>query len=166
MEPALKPAVETTGTGRVGVVATAATFQGELFASVVDRFATGVEVVTAACPRWVELVEEDAVSGREARREVEGCLAPMVDAGIDVLVLACTHYPALTGLIAEVLGPDVQIIDPAPAVARQTARVAAESLAANGAGTTQLFTTGDLARLQRAVDRAGIDGPVSLLPLV
>jgi glutamate racemase len=90
----------------------------------------------------------------------------MVDAGIDVLVLACTHYPALTGLIAEVLGPDVRIIDPAPAVARQTARVAAESLAANGAGTTQLFTTGDLARLQRAVDRAGIDGPVSLLPLV
>jgi glutamate racemase len=166
MEPALKPAVETTGTGKVGVVATAATFQGELFASVVDRFATGVEVVTAACPRWVEMVEEGAISGRHARREVEGCLASMVGAGIDVLVLACTHYPALTGLIAEVLGPDVRIIDPAPAVARQTARVAAESLAANGAGTTQLFTTGDLARLQRAVDRAGIDGPVSLLPLV
>lgn len=166
MEPALKPAVERTGTGKVGVVATAATFQGELFASVVDRFATGVEVVTAACPRWVELVEAGAVSGREARREVEGCLAPMVEAGIDVLVLACTHYPALTGLIADVLGPGVRIIDPAPAVARQTARVAAKSLAAHGAGTTRLFTTGNVARLEWAAERAGVNGPVSLLPLV
>ena len=165
MEPAVKPAARATGTGRVGVVATAATFQGELFASVVDRYAAEVEVVTAACPRWVELVEEGRVSDDEVRREVSRCLAPMIDAEIDVLVLACTHYPALIATITDVLGPDVTIIDPAPAVARQTARIATERWADHGNGVTTLFSTADSARLAAAAQRQGIVEPVSLLRL-
>jgi glutamate racemase len=165
MEPAVKPAVASTGTGKVGVVATSATFQGELFASVVDRFAAGVEVVTAACPRWVELVEEGTVSDRQAHEQVELCLTPMIEAGVDVLVLACTHYPALTETIRDVMGPDVTIIDPAPAVARQTGRMAAKRGDDMGGMTTALFSTGDVGRLETAARRLGIPGTAALLRL-
>ncbi|SRR5690606_24120721 len=165
MEPAIKPAAEATGTGRVGVVATAATFQGELFASVVARFAAGVEVLTAACPRWVDLVEEGRTSGPEVTAEIRRCLRPMLDAGIDTLVLACTHYPALTGAISAVLGPDVRIIDPAPAVAAQTARLARRRGIHSGRSRTELVSTGDRDRLLAAAERLGIVAPARLLAL-
>lgn len=165
MEPAIKPAVETTGSGRVGVVATAATFQGELFSSVVDRFAADVEVVTAACPRWVGMVEAGLLSGPEAATEVRRCLTPLIEAEVDVVVLACTHYPALAPLIREAMGPSVQIIDPAPAVARQTARMAARLGVDGASSTTELVTTGDVASLAGATGRWGIEGTVALLRL-
>lgn len=165
MEPALKPATHLTGRGRVGVVATAATFQGELFASVVTRFASSVEVITAACPEWVDLVEAGVVGGPEAEGVVRRCLTPMLEAEIDVLVLACTHYPALRGLISEVLGPGVEIIDPAPAVAAQTARLARELAADDGSGGCWVSTTGPRGfALLQAVRRAGIESEPALLP--
>jgi glutamate racemase len=164
MEPAIKPAASTTSTGRVGVVATAATFQGVLFSTVVDRFAVDVEVLTAACPSWVELVEAGVTGGPAARTEVESCLGPMREADIDVLVLACTHYPALVDVIAEVMGPGVRIIDPAPAVARQTQRVAAAGDSGKGNGVARLYSTGDGSSLAAAVDRLGIDSWATLLP--
>lgn len=165
MEPAVKPAAESTGTGRVGVVATAATFQGELFASVVARFAGGVEVITAACPRWVEFVEEGRTTGPEVIAEVHQCLEPMIEAGIDTLVLACTHYPALIDSIAAVLGPAVRIIDPAPAVAAQTARLARRCGVSAGTGRIELVSTGDRDRLVAMAERMGIVAPASLLAL-
>lgn len=165
MEPAIKPAAAATASGRVGVVATAATFQGELFSSVVDRFAAGVEVVTAACPSWVELVERGILHGEEAEQAVAECLRPLVDAQVDVVVLACTHYPALTGVIADVLGPDVSVIDPAPAVAAQTARLAATAGLATRSGTLHLLTTGPVEALAPAAHRLGLDADVSHLAL-
>jgi glutamate racemase len=164
MEPALKPAAVLTTSGRVGIVATAATFQGELFATAVDRFASGVELITAACPSWVALVEAGTLDGPEVRREVEACLQPLRVAEVDVLVLACTHYPMLAPVIAEVMGPGVRIIDPAPAVARQAARLAAARGAEGGGGTIQARSTGDGRPLAAAVRRAGLDAAVSLLP--
>ncbi len=164
MEPALKPAAVLTTSGRVGIVATAATFQGELFATAVDRFASGVELITAACPSWVALVEAGTLAGPQVRREVEACLQPLRVAEVDVLVLACTHYPMLAPVIAEVMGPGVRIIDPAPAVARQAARLAAALGAEGGGGTIQARSTGDGRRLAAAVRRAGLDAAVSLLP--
>lgn len=165
MEPAVKPAAEASHSGRVGVVATAATFQGELFASVVARFAAGVEVFTAACPSWVELVEEGRTSGPEVVAEVRRCLEPLIDAGIDTLVLACTHYPALAEAITAVLGPQVRMIDPAPAVAAQTARVARRRRVDTGRSRTELVSTGDRDRLLSAAERLGIVAPASLLAL-
>jgi glutamate racemase len=165
MEPAVKPAVELTGTGRVGVVATAATFQGELFASVVDRFAAGVEVLTAACPRWVELVEAGKTAGPKAEREVRRCLQPMIERGVDVLVLACTHYPALSAVISRVMGPSVQVIDPSPAVARQAVRLASSLGHHHGEGRTRLMSTADPSALSAAARRLGIDTAPALLPL-
>lgn len=165
MEPAVKPAVETTGTGAVGVVATAATFQGELFSSVVDRFAHDTRVLTAACPEWVQLVEAGVTNGPEAVEAVRRCLDPLLAQGIDVLVLACTHFPELADAIASVTGPGVRLVDPAPAVARQTQRIAAGSGAVDGQSTTRLFTTGNPDSLDRAARRHGIEGSVRPLTL-
>jgi glutamate racemase len=126
MEPALKPAAATTHSGKVGVMATAATFQGELFARLVERFAIGVEVYTQAGPGLVEQVEAGRLDDPETERLLCTYLAPMLAAGIDRLVLGCTHYAFLTPAIRRIVGSEVEIIDPSPAVARQTRRVLEE----------------------------------------
>ena len=155
MEPAVKPAVLSSATGVIGVVATAATFQGELFASVLQRHATGATVLTRACPRWVELVERAEVEGPEARRQVTACLAPILDGGADTLVLGCTHFPFLVPLIEDVAGPGVRIVDPAPAVARQVRRVASDT---GGSGRLTLATSGEPERFRQvAREVAGIE---------
>src|SRR5215831_17599679 len=119
MEPAVKPAAERTHSGVIGVIATQTTSQGELLASVIDRFATGARVEAMACPELVLLVERGIPDTPETKRIIAQYLDPLKAAGIDKLVLACTHFPFLTPHLQAYLGPDVEIIDPAPAVARQ-----------------------------------------------
>lgn len=128
MEPAVKPAAESTHSGVVGVLATPATFQGALYASVMERFAHGVEVMQDVCPGLVGQVERGDLDGPETRAILEKALHPMLARGMDTVVMGCTHYPFIIPLIREIAGPGVRVIDPAPAVARQTARV----LAAHG----------------------------------
>jgi glutamate racemase len=159
MEPAVKPAAAQTRTGHVGVIATPVTFQGDLFASLLERFAHGVSVHTQVCPGLVELVEAGIVQGPEVRRALRACLQPLIELGVDTLVLGCTHYPFLREAIARVAGPDVAIIDPAPAVARQTVRVldatvpswtdAPAKTSAGHRGTYVLYTSGETAHLAR-----------------
>ncbi len=126
MEPAVKPAVQRTRSGHVGVIATAATFQGELFASLLDRYAGDVAVHTQVCARLVPMIEAGELGGERTRQALRSYLDPLLAQGIDELVLGCTHYPFLRPLIEELAGPGVEIIDPAPAVARQTCRVLAQ----------------------------------------
>ena len=126
MEPAVKPAVERTRNGIVGVIATQATFQGELFASLVERYAGGVRVFTQVCPGLVEAVEAGALDTPETETLLRQCLTPLIEAGVDQLVLGCTHYPFLRPAIEHIVGASVTVIDPAPAVARQTVRVLAQ----------------------------------------
>jgi glutamate racemase len=123
MEPAVKPAARDTRTGVIGVIATEATFQGELYASVVGRFAQDVRVETQACPEFVTLAETGETDTPAAREAVRRRLAPLLAAGIDQLVLGCTHFPFLTTAIEAEIGPGVALVDPSPAVARQTGRV-------------------------------------------
>lgn len=145
MEPAVKPAAEHTQSGVVGVITTEATFQGELFASVVGRFAQGVTVETQVCPDFVKLVEAGALDGDEARASVRARLEPLLAAGIDQLVLGCTHFPFLAGLLSEEAGPGVTIVDPGPAVARQVARVTVGARNGQaGAGRVTHFTSSDV----------------------
>ncbi len=176
MEPAVKPAVERTRSGHVGVIATAATFQGELFASLLDRYAGRVVIHTQVCPELVPLVEAGELDSPRARGAVAGYLAPLLTAGIDQLVLGCTHYPFLRSLIEEMTGAGVAVIDPAPAVARQTARVLAQhgwlvgNAAARDSGINderrsqpayQFYTTGDSVRFQHALrDLLGVTADV------
>jgi glutamate racemase len=137
MEPAVKPAAAGSATRTVGVLATTATFQGELYASVVDRHATGVEVIAAAAPGLAAAVE--AGDDESAERLLDEYLEPLRLAGIDRLVLGCTHYPFIAHLVAARLGPGVELVDPSPAVARQLGRV----VETTGSGTVEYLTTGD-----------------------
>lgn len=162
MEPAVKPAAETSHKGLVGVLATPATFQGELFASAVERFAGGVEVIEQTLPGLVECVEAGDLDGPSPRSILERGLAPLLDRGVDTLVLACTHYPLLIPLIREIAGPGVNVIDPSPAIARQAARLLDErGLAASPTGHEEIvyFSTGDAERLRSLAGRLiGVDG--------
>jgi glutamate racemase len=150
MEPAVKPAAETTHSGVVGVLATPATFQGALYASVIERFAQGVRVLQDTCPGLVAQIEAGDFSGPVTRKILEKALHPMLAQGIDTVVLGCTHYPFVIPLIQEIIGSQARVIDPAPAVARQVGRVidqrALRSLAVQP-GDIRYFTTGDAGRL-------------------
>ncbi|HSB02264.1 MAG TPA: aspartate/glutamate racemase family protein, partial [Anaerolineales bacterium] len=151
MEPAVKPAAERTHTGKVGVLATPATFQGALYASVVERFAHGVELFQDTCPGLVQQIESGMLHGKETRRILQEALLPMLEQNIDTVVLGCTHYPFVIPLIQRIVGENVRVIDPAPAVARQTGRL----LEANGMmslsgskGSLKFYTSGDLEALR------------------
>ena len=123
MEPAVKPAAEQTRAGVVGVIATPTTFEGEPFRRLADRFGQDVSIHTRTCPGLVELIETGSVDSTEIRSLLRDCLDPLLALGIDELVLGCTHYPLARTAIAEIVGPEVTLIDPAPAVARQVRRV-------------------------------------------
>lgn len=151
MEPAVKPAAEYTHSGRVGVLATPATFQGELYASVVERFGQGVEIYQDTCPGLVEQIEKGRLKTPKTRRILEHALIPMLTAGIDTVVLGCTHYPFVMPLIQEIVGKDVRVIDPAPAVARQVRRVLEQEnvlAVKKSEGNTLYLTSGNTARFE------------------
>lgn len=143
MEPAVKPAVGSTASGVIGILATGATFQSERFASVVRRFAGGARIEIAACPEWVTIVESGRRDGPDVETAVRARLEPVLAAGADTLVLGCTHFPFLIDIISRVAGPTIRVVDPADAVARQVARVHKGT----GSGSIRLTTTGDADRL-------------------
>ena len=156
MEPAVKPAAELTQSKRVAVLATPATFQGELFASVVERFAQGVEVIQLVLPGLVERIEAGEVAGTATRKLLQTGLESLADQRVDTLVLACTHYAFVIPLLEEILGPQVRVIDPAPAIARQTGRlVHSLGLRAGGEdpGRVRYVTSGDPIAFRSALDR-------------
>jgi glutamate racemase len=138
MEPAVKPAVRQTQSGVVGILATPVTFQGQLFADLVQKYAGGVRVYPQVCLGWVEAVESGALDTPATAALVWQHLAPPLAAGADHLVLGCTHYPFLRPVIERLAGESITIIDPAPAVARQTARLLAAQNMAAGDGRASL----------------------------
>jgi glutamate racemase len=146
MEPAVKPAAEHTHTGKVGVIATPATFQGALYASVVERFANGVELLQDTCPGLVQEIEQGNLEGKETRNILESALKPMLSRNIDTVVLGCTHYPFVIPLIQQIVGDNVRVIDPAPSVAKQARRVLEAMGLKNQSderGEIRFYTSGD-----------------------
>ncbi|MEA2000264.1 MAG: glutamate racemase [Actinomycetota bacterium] len=139
MEPAVKPAASQSERGVIGVLATSATFQGELYASVVDRHANGAEVVEQACPGLADAVERLGADAPETIELVTRYVAPLREAGVDTLVLGCTHYPFLLPTIERLVG-DIVVIDPSPAVARQVLRLLRDL---DTGGVTTFLTTGE-----------------------
>lgn len=142
MEPAVKPAAAATRSGVIGVLATSATFQGELFSSLVSRTPQDVRILTRVCDGWAEMVERGDIDGPDVRSAVREHVQPLLALGADTLVLGCTHYPHLAPVIAEVAGPGVAIVDPSPAVARQISRVAGDER--GSPGTIRIAVTGAL----------------------
>lgn len=149
MEPAVKPAAMTTKTGVVGVLATAGTLKAEKYLDTRGRFAGGVKIVEHVGLGFVETVEKGNTSGEEAEVIVRSSLKPLLDEGADRIVLGCTHYPFLMDTIRKVaagLYPerDIEVIDPAPAVARHLLKVMEEkNLVRKDGFSITLHSSGD-----------------------
>lgn len=153
MEPAVKPAAESTESGVVGVLATFATFQGELYASVVDRFAQDVQVLQSPCAGLVDEIEAGRLHAGIAEEILRQELEPMLARGIDRVVLGCTHYPFAIPIIKEIVGDGVKVIDPAPAIGRQVGRLLDQNSLRNGGGEgeIQYLTSGDAKQYQALI---------------
>ena len=123
MEPALKPAAQTTRGGVVGVLATAGTLRGRLYGGTKARFAKDVRVVTAVADEFVRLVERGETSGPEVERIVRARVEPLLEAGADRIVLGCTHFPHLRPVIERVCAGRAEVVDSSEAVARQARRI-------------------------------------------
>jgi glutamate racemase len=160
MEPAVKPAAEQTNSGVVGVLATPATFQGRLYASVVERFASDVTVLQNTCAGLVEEIERGALDSEKTHQILDDALRDMLGCELDTLVLGCTHYPFVIPLIEEIAGNHVRVIDPAPAVARQV-EYRLGTLDARSTidveGTVQIYTTGDARNLASLLPKLGFE---------
>jgi glutamate racemase len=164
IEPAVKPAAAQTRSRIVGVLATRQTLAGQKFARLVRTHAGDVEVLTQACPGLVEQVEAGELTSQSTRSLVEQYLRPLLDKGADTVVLGCTHYPFLEGLIREVAGPAVTVIDSAVPVARELRRrLEASALLApdDHRGSETFWTTGSTGHV-RAVIAQLWDGDVDV----
>ncbi len=126
MEPAVKPACLRTKSGVVGVLATERSLDGELFQRTAARYSDNVKVIAAFGRGFVEIVESDMEESAEAERVVRAVVEPMVVAGVDQIVLGCTHYPFLKSVFERV-APRVNIIDPSMAVARRVEALLSEA---------------------------------------
>ena len=151
MEPAVKPAALGTRTGVIGVLATAGTLKGSKYLHTRGRFEDNVRIVEHVGEGFVELVENGILDGPKAEETVGRSLQPLLDKGADIIVLGCTHYPFLQPVIERLAGPGVRVIDPAPAVARQTLHVLQEKGIPTGEGpfSIDLYHSGEPESLQR-----------------
>jgi glutamate racemase len=122
IQPAVRRAVAATRNNRVGVIGTRATITSQAYE---DAFAaaTHLELYTQACPRFVEFVEAGVTGGDELLRVSREYLAPLQEAQVDTLVLGCTHYPLLTGVLSYVMGDGVTLVSSAEETAKDVYRV-------------------------------------------
>lgn len=150
MEPAVKPAAAQTKNGRIGVLATPGTLRSQRYATLLARFASHIIVWEDPCLGLVEQIEAGQLDTPKTEQLLRGILQPMLAEGVDTIVLGCTHYPFVLPVIERVLGElgktAVSLIDPAPAIARQTQRLLTQhNLATTRTcpGQVQLLTTGN-----------------------
>jgi glutamate racemase len=149
IEPGLRAAIQATETRRVGVIGTVGTIASGAYQRAADTSGAGVELTCAACPGFAEFVEAGDVDSEEVHVLAERLLAPVRDAGVDTLVLGCTHYPLLARTIGDVMGRDVVLVSSADETAFETRSLL------GGAGHTRrpgsepprrvFVTSGDLA---------------------
>jgi glutamate racemase len=152
MEPAVKPAAAVTRSGVIGVLATGAALGGEKFHKLVAQHAQGVRLITQPCPGLVECVEQGDLKGVTARKLIVEYTKPLLAQGADTLVLGCTHYPFLRPLIAEIVGPQVHLLDTGAAVAQQVQRVLIREKQLNTSEVTlaiEWHTSGDSQLFER-----------------
>ncbi len=128
MEPAVKPAASATKSGKIAVLATRGTFDGDLFHNTRDEYARDIDVLTVYPPDWVERVERGDIDSPDTLDSVRRIIGPLLDSDVDEIALGCTHYPFLTPLIEQIAQGRAAILDPSDAVARQTARVVSQTL--------------------------------------
>lgn len=126
IEPGARAAAAATRSGKVGVIGTAATVASSAYTKAIKRINPEIEVVNRACPLFVPLAEEGWVDNEVARMTARIYLEDLKRQGVDTLVLGCTHYPILKEVIAEVMGPQVALVDSAAETARTVAQILSE----------------------------------------
>jgi glutamate racemase len=150
--PGARAAVKETRIGKVGVIGTKSTIQSEAYERTIRALNPDIQVTSQACPLLVPLVEEAWLDEDITREILHRYLDPLIATGIDTLVLGCTHYPLLAGLIEEVAGPEVRLVDSA----RNCAVAVKQTLAERGLENTK--------RMRGRLDVALTDGSNSFLP--
>ncbi len=146
IQPAVRRAVAATRSGKVGVIGTRATIDSQAY---LDAFAAAphLSITSTACPLFVEYVERGETSGSAITKVARDYLHPMIDAEVDTLVLGCTHYPLLTGVISYVMGNEVSLVSSAEETAKDLYRVLVESSLLNSstkkAPDYRFLATGD-----------------------
>ncbi len=152
-------AVASSGARRVGVLATSATAKSGAYGAAIRRAVPGADVLEVAAPKLVPLVERGLRDGPEVRAAIAEARAAFA-APLDVLVLACTHYPLLEDAIGAAFGPSVRLIDPALAQAERAIAAAGRAAAGGAPGQVRYLTTGPLAPFRAALSEiVGEPGP-------
>lgn len=150
LEPAVKPAVTISRSGKIGVLATPRTASGEPLGALIRTYAAGARVITVPAPGLADLVEAGCTSGPCVEAALRPLLDPLLDEGVDTLVLGCTHYPFLRETIQRLAGPNLTLVDSGTAVARRARAVLAEHGLLNDTGAPGrlfLYTSGDPERV-------------------
>ena len=136
-------------------MATSGTLRSERFARLLRAYAGGVQVLSQPCPGLADLIEEGHLDGDLLGARLEELTRPLRDAGVDMVVLGCTHYLFVAPALERVLGPGVALVDSAPAIARRTGQLLAEGRQGrqDGAGSLRVLTTGEVEKVEQVVRR-------------
>jgi glutamate racemase len=144
--PGARAAVQATRARRIGVMATEATVRSNAYQNALQSLDAGLEVFAQACPRLAPLIQEGDVFSEETEHAARECVAPLKAAGVDTVILGCTHYPLITPMLRRLFGPGVALIDSA----EETAREVGEILLRKGIGNDKdregdyrFFASGD-----------------------
>ncbi len=173
IEPAIKPAATLSQSKIIAVLATSQTIVSKNVSNLVASYGHDVRILLQACPGLVEYIERGDLNSSTLRLKLSSYLLPLLEQGADTIVLGCTHYPFLAPLISELAGPEVRLLDPAPAVARELvrrlrARLKTSDISnAKGAdvGHTETFYSSSPSSSLKAVIDGLLHGSIELRPL-
>ena len=168
VEPGIKPAIAQSRNKRVGVLATPGTLSSQKFKNLVARHEHEATLLLQPCPGLAKEIESGDLNRPTLLALVERYCEPLREAGVDTVVLGCTHYPFISAQLQAALGPDVSLLDTAHAVAKRTTHLLchepAAGFAVGQAGSTQLWTTGSPTHLQE-VARKWLGWPLVAMPI-
>jgi glutamate racemase len=156
MEPGVKPAIQHSRNGMIGILATEGTLGSGKFKGLVEQHANGAELFIQPCHGWVEHIESQDVDNPQSLALVQATIAPLIEKNVDTLVLGCTHYPFLEKTIRQAVGDKVTIIDTGYAVASHLRRRLNEEGLLNDntqAGKEHFWCTGPIEEMQRLVNK-------------
>lgn len=155
IEPAVKPAAQSSITKVIGILATEGTFHADHYKETSQQWASDTLIVTKTGHKLVEIVEQNSIFEAASKEVIKNYVQPMIDQNIDRLVLGCTHYPFLIPVLEEIIPSNVQIINPAPAVARQCKKVLHEKNLYSEAEKSdlQFFSSADEQKLETFVNQ-------------
>lgn len=144
IQPGVRAAISASQNNRIGVIGTNATIKSEIYQETLRTIKPNLFVTAKACQQFVDIVEQNLVYTREARRHIAECLLPMREEGIDTLIMGCTHYPIMANAISMILGSEVELISSAAETARETIALLDEKgLLSKGQAQHEFYVSGD-----------------------